>query len=106
MNITLKRSSGYELIFEAENVKISEDIESREYHKDENGKIDFKIPPKRDIKTDAVVQFVELLDDIIYFRVADFDSSSLIERLFEKLPSDVAVKLSKKIKIEYGQEDK
>lgn len=102
MNITLKRKYGYELIFEAENVKVVEDVESREYPKDENGKTVFNIKPTRDIKTDVLEQFVNVLDDMIYYREADFDSSNLIERLFAKLPSDVAIKLSEKIKRAYA----
>jgi hypothetical protein len=101
MNITLKRNYGFELIFEAENVRVTEDIESREYPKDKNGKTVINLNPKRDIKTDALEQFVNVLDDIIFFREAEFDSSNLIERLFEKLPSDVAIKLAKKIKRDY-----
>lgn len=101
MNITLKSKYSFELIFEAENVMVTEDIESREYPKDENGKTIINLHPKRDIKTDALMQFVNVLDDMIYYRKAEFDSSNLIERLFEKLPSDVAIKLSEKIKRDY-----
>ena len=107
MNITLKRNYGFELIFEAENVKVTEDIEERIYSKTEDGKTDYKIPPKRDIQTHAIEQFVSVLDDMIYYREAEFDSSSLIERLFEKLPQEVANKLLVKLKRDYekaGQE--
>lgn len=103
MNITLKRSYGFELIFEAENIKVTEDIEERIYSKTEDGKPDYKVPPKRDIQTSAIEQFVSVLDDMIYCREAEFDSSSLIERLFEKLPSDVAIKLAEKIKRDYDE---
>lgn len=101
MNITLKRNYGFELIFEAENVKVTEDIEDRIYSKTEDGKTDFKTPPKRDVKTDAIEQFVNVLDDMIYYRESEFDSSSLIERLFEKLPQEVANKLLVKLKRDY-----
>ncbi len=101
MNITLKRNYGFELIFEAENVKVTEDIESREYPKDENGKTIININPKRDIKTDALEQFVNVLEDMIYYREAEFDSSNLIERLFEKLPQESANKLLVKLKRDY-----
>jgi hypothetical protein len=100
MKITLKKNYGYELIFEAENVKVTEDIESREYPKDKNGNT-ILVPPKRDIKTDVLNQFANVLEDMIYYREAEFDSSNLIERLFEKLPSDLAIKLSEKIKRDY-----
>lgn len=101
MQITLKRNYGYELIFEAENVKITEDIEDRIYSKTEEGKTDFKTPPKRDIKTDALDQFVSVLDDMIYYREAKFDSSNLIENLFEKLPLQIAQELTKKLSKNY-----
>lgn len=97
MEITLKRNHGFELIFEAQNVRITEDIESREYPKDESGKTMVNLHPKRDINTDALQQFVDILEDMIYYRKAEFDSSNLIERLFNKLPSDVAIKLIKEI---------
>jgi hypothetical protein len=38
---------------------------------------------------------------MIYYREAEFDSSSLIERLFEKLPQEVANKLLVKLKRDY-----
>ena len=101
MNITLKRNYGFELIFEAENVKVTEDIEERIYSKTEDGKTDYKIPPKRDIQTNAIEQFVSVLEDMIYYREAEFDSSSLIESLFEKLPQDTASKLLVKLKRNY-----
>lgn len=101
MNITLERTYGFELIIEAENVKITEDIGDRIYSKTEDGKTDFKTPPKRDVKTDALEQFVSVLDDMIHYREAEFDSSDLIERLFEKLPQEVANNLIVKLKRDY-----
>ncbi len=79
MQITLKINYGYELIFEAENVRITEDVEDRIYSKTEEGKTDYETPPKRDIKTDALDQFASVLDDMICYREADFDSSNLIK---------------------------
>lgn len=100
MEISLKRNYGFELIFKAENVNVCEDIEERIYGKTEDGKTDYK-NIKRDVKTDAIEQFVSVLDDMIYYRDADFDSSGLIERLFEKLPQDVCDKLIVKLKRDY-----
>lgn len=101
MEITLKKHYGFDLIFEADNVKVTEDIESREYLKDENGKSIINLNPKRDIKTEVIEQFVSLLDDMIYYRVAEFDSSNLIKNLFEKLPQDKAHLLSAELKRDY-----
>lgn len=100
MEISLKRNYGFELIFKAENVNVCEDIEERIYGKTEDGKTDYK-NVKRDVKTDAIEKFVSVLDDMIYYREADFDSSELIKRLFEKLPQEVCDKLLKELKIYY-----
>ncbi len=103
MEISLKRNYGFELIFKAENVNVCEDIEERIYGKTEDGKTDCK-NVKRDVKTDVIEQFVSVLDDMIYYREAEFDSSDLIERLFEKLPQDVCDKLLVKLKRDYETE--
>lgn len=102
MEISLKRSYGHFLVFKADNVNVEEDIETREYAKDENGKVDFKIPPKRDIDTNAIDQIVRLLDDMLYYRVAEYDSSDLITSLFEKLPTELANNLSCELKARYA----
>jgi len=100
MEITVKRNYGFELIFEADNVKVTEDIEDRIYGKNEDGTTNYR-DVKRDVKTGVIEQFVSALDDMIYYRQADFDSSSLIERLFEKLPQEVANNLLVKLKRDY-----
>jgi hypothetical protein len=101
MEIEVKRNYGTDLIFKAENVNVCEDIEERIYSKTEDGKTDYKTPPKRDVKTDVIEHFVSVLYDMIYYREADFDSSGLIERLFEKLPKEAANKLLDKLKRDY-----
>ena len=103
MEISLKRNYGFELIFKAENVNVVEDIEDRIYGKTEEGKTDFK-NVTRDIKTDVIEQFVSILDDMINYREAKYDSSDLIERLFEKLPNDKIDALIKKLKRDYEEE--
>lgn len=104
MKISLRRNHGFELTFEAENVKVTEDIEIREYPKDENGKVIINLNPKRDIKTDVLEQFVMVLSDMIYYREAEFDSSELIKHLFDKLPKEMANSLSQKLYDEYKSE--
>lgn len=101
MEITLKRNYGFELIFKAENVNVAEDIEERIYSKNPDGKTDFSIPPKRDIKDDAMEQVSRLLDDMAEYRQRDFDSSGTIERLFEKLPEEARQVLLKKLIKDY-----
>jgi hypothetical protein len=102
MEISIKRNYGTELILKAENVHICEDIEERIYGETEDGKTDFR-NVRRDVKTEVIEQFVAVLDDMICYREAKFNSSSLIERLFEKLPQDVADKLLIKLNNEYGE---
>jgi hypothetical protein len=103
MEIAIERNYNTYLIFKAENVNVEEDIESRVYGKTEDGRTDYR-NATRDIKTDVIEQFVSILDDMIYYREADFDSSGLIERLFEKLPQDVCDKLIIKLKNNYENE--
>ena len=103
MEISIKKSYGHYLVFKADNVHVEEDIESREYEKDENGKTDFKTPPKRDIDTNALDQFVRVLDDMMYYRVAEYDSCDLIQSLFEKLPIELAYNLSCELKARYDR---
>ena len=101
MEISVKRNYGYYLVFKAENVNVEEDIEQRIYSKTEDGKTDFSKPPKRDINTDIIDQFVRVVDDLIDYRIEKYDSSSLIERLFEKLPDDSIQKLLTKLNRDY-----
>ena len=54
MNIAFERRHGFNIIVTAENVKIEEDVESREYFYTEDRKIDHSKNPKRDVKTDAI----------------------------------------------------
>ena len=89
MEILLERNHGFVLIIKAENVNVCEDIEERIYGKTEYGKTDFR-NVKRDVKTEVIKRFVSVLEDMIHYREADFDSSYLIEQLFDKLPQQVA----------------
>lgn len=102
MKIELKTSYGYYLVINADNVHIEEDIESREYEKDENGKIK-NINPKRDINTGYLDEVVSLLDDMIYYREAEYDSSDLVVGLFNKLPTNAVQSLLTKLNEEYNE---
>jgi len=99
MEITLKKNHGYELTFKADNVHVVEDIEERTYTHGEHGKIDCTIPPTRDIKTEEIDKFTSILEDMIYYRKAAYDSSNLIKSLFEKLPYEIAIELLPKLTI-------
>lgn len=102
MNIKVN-SAGYgiSIIYEAENVKIEEQISETIYALKEDGKKDYKQRTGEDITDSSMKMFINLLDDIIYQRKRDFDSSELIERLFEKLPQDKAEELVKKLLNDY-----
>lgn len=94
MNIKVgARNYGCYLIIEADNVRIEEDIETREYPKDENGKTVFDRGCKRDVDTDALDQIASVLSDMIYYRKSAYDSSELIAQLFDKLPAEVGARL-------------
>ncbi len=109
MEISIKNNYGYTLIFKAENVNVEEDIEERIYSKKEDGKTDFSKVSIRDINTGVLEQVTRVLYDMIYYRKREFDSSSLIENLFEKLPQDVAnnlaIKLKRSYEIDYSEEE-
>ena len=104
MTIEFKKSFyGYDLIIEADNVKICEDVESREYQKDENGKVVGN--PKRDVCTSAMDMVSKTMEDMVYYRVEEFDSTSLIENLFEKLPELGRYRILEKLNKEYKSEN-
>jgi len=96
MEITFSARSGYWLNVKAENVAIEEDVESRVYTKKE-GKIDYSVPVKRDVKTEALDTFARILDDMVYYREEPYDSSDLIERLVDKLPGGKVGELIRKL---------
>jgi len=83
------------------NVHIEEDVEKRTFFKDEEG--NSKIV--RDISDDSLNMVSSTLDHMIYDRVADYDSSGLIESLLEKLPQEKREELYKHIREEYINED-
>jgi hypothetical protein len=101
MEISLKRNYGFYLIFKAENVSVEEDVEERIYSRTEDGKIDFSKPTERDINDDVLNQITNLLSELIYYRKREFDSSSLIEGLFEQLPAESVSKLLVKFNKDY-----
>lgn len=97
MEINVERRHGFDLIIEADNVKIVEDIEERKYLKDENGNTKYT-RPERDIKEEYLDKISKVLDDMIWYRVKPYDSSNLIYNLIEKLPEEGRAELLKKFK--------
>lgn len=106
MKISVK--GGYtstEVIVEAENVRIVEDISHSIYGKKEDGKTDYTKYLGTDIEDESLRQFTEVMEEITYYRNAPFDSSDLIKRLFEKLPADTRKNLLKELNDEYQDEN-
>lgn len=101
MEIEVKRLYGTIIIVKMDNVSAEIDIEEREDRKLEDGKTDFSRPPKRDISTKYLNKVNRLLDDMIEYREKEYDSSDLILRLFEKLPSDKMDRVFKDLKRNY-----
>jgi hypothetical protein len=61
------------------------------------------IDEMRDIHDDSMDQIKRLLCDMAYWRKAEYDSTLLIEYLFEKLPEDKAIALMGYLVSQYGQ---
>ena len=101
MVIAFSARFGYYLNIVADNVKIEEDVESRIYTKDENGKILPDSNVIRDVKTSSIVMVERVLSDMIYYRKEEYDSTDLIKNLFDKLPSEKAKELAGMLYDEY-----
>ena len=89
MEIKFKRHPFYQLIYEDQNIRVEEDVEERSTR--------VNAPTSginsTDISNEVLEKYVSVLDDLIHFRSNTFDSSELIERLFDKLPEDKRAKL-------------
>lgn len=94
-----ERNFGRSIIVTADNVKIEEDVEEREYAKKEDGKTDFSRIVIRDIKDEYMHMIANLMQDMAYYRERPYDSSGLIKHLFEKLPNEVADSLVRELHI-------
>lgn len=101
MEIEIKRNYGYELVITSENVRITEDIESRKYSTLPDGKTDFSVSPKRDISTGYLETFARAMEDMICYRTEPFNSSDLIKALFDRLTPEMAQSLSTDLKRTY-----
>lgn len=101
MNIEVKQNHYYTtVIVTADNVNIAEDITKSFFKQDENGKQVFS---HRDIEDSALQQFSQVLEDLFYYRTADYDSTTMIEQAFAKLPEDSAKKLLDELNRNYGE---
>ena len=103
MKIVVNPKYGYvELVIEAENVHIEETISSTIYGKKEDGKIDYSKRLRIDIEDEYMEMFSSALESILDDRTSIFDSTSLIEKLFEKLGDNDQKTLIDKLNREYA----
>jgi len=104
MNIEIKTNySGKDIIYTAENIKVEENISERIYEKDENGKTNFKRLELEDITDEAIEQFTQLTEELLYYRKRDFDTSELICQAFNKLPQEKIKAVLEKLNKDYGE---
>lgn len=83
MEIYIKKSYySTNLIFKAHNVNVSEDVE-------------VNVEGHRDIRTDFLDQIKLVMEDAICYREAPYDSTTLIEQLLMKLPTEKIKEVSK-----------
>jgi len=98
MTIEIKRNA---LIVEADNVRIEEAAFEPIYDKRLDGSKDFSKRLGEDV-VDEVLNLLSVpLEDLIYYRKAEYDSLSLILSLYNKLPRDKAQDLYSILKDEY-----
>lgn len=74
------------IIVKDTNVNIEFDVETREYGNNDRGQFACL---KRDVSDEGLDMLSLCLDNMVYDRIAEYDSRSLIKSLFEKLPEDV-----------------
>nr|DAI89674.1 MAG TPA: hypothetical protein [Caudoviricetes sp.] len=104
MNIEIKGSwSGKDIVYTAENVKIEENVLERIYEKDENGKTNFSKLKVEDITDEALEQFTQLTEELLYYRKRDFDTSELICQAFNKLPQEKIKAILEQLNKDYGE---
>jgi len=88
----------------AENVKVEECVSESLYHLKEDGKPDYTKFKGYDIEDKPLTMFVSVLEDLIYYREREYNSTSLISCLFEKLPEKERTELLTELKRYYDEE--
>ena len=102
MEINIKCSYGsIDVIIEAENVKIDERISESIYALKEDGRKDFNSRIGEDVTDAYMDKFIRLTNEIAYYRKKDYDSTDLIETLFDKMPQEKAELLFKSLNDKY-----
>ncbi|MCB9019229.1 MAG: hypothetical protein H6546_02765 [Chitinophagales bacterium] len=81
---------------------ITIDVGEREWEMMEDGEMKCIM---RDVSDEAMEKFTQMMAEMVYSRKREFDSSDLIETLFEKLPTDKAVELAARLKEQYYEDE-
>ena len=97
MEITFNAQHGYTVCITAANVTLVKDVEDRVYIKTPDGKVDPTKHVVKDVSDEGLNLFAVPLQEAIYYRTRTFDSSDLIEKLFEKLPGPKAALILEKL---------
>jgi hypothetical protein len=104
MEISIK-GGGYHgtVVYKTDNVLVEDDMNESIYGVKENGKTDYSIHKGRDVSDEILTKFSSVLEDLAYYRERDFDFSSLIPHLFNRLPQEVCDKLLVELNNSYGE---
>lgn len=105
MEIKIKGGNSYgtDIHYKAENVHVTEDVYETIYGRDENGKICYNNRLGRDITKNILDKFCGVTEDLIYYREAEYDSSTLIQQLLNKLPEKEKLEIYKQLKGEFDE---
>lgn len=105
MEIQIKGSNSYgtEIHYKADNVHVTEDVYETIYGIGENGKTDYSNRLGRDIIKDVLDKFCGVTEDLIYYRESEYDSSTLIRQLLNKLPEKEKLEIYKQLKEEFDE---
>jgi hypothetical protein len=105
MEIQIKGSNSYgtEIHYKADNVHVTEDVYETIYGTSEDGKIDYGKRLGRDITKDVLDKFCGVTEDLMYYREAEYNSSTLIQQLLNKLPEKEKLEVYKQLKGEFDE---
>ena len=101
---------GVDIVFTADNVKVTESLSETLYGKNEDGTKNFKDRLGADVTDGSMETFTRLLSDIVYYRSREFDGTDLALQLIEKMPEEkrsaLFIQLQKDYDFEFQTEQK
>jgi len=102
MQIELKNSHfSHDLVIIDDNVKIVETVSESIYEIGEDGKKNFRKRLGEDIASKYLHDIFQVAEDMIYYRKKEYDSSSLIEQLIQKMPEEKRQVLIRRLSLEW-----